>query len=125
MIVYIIEEWGGSYDTSYTKPLPIGFTSEEKAQDYINELTKDHDFLNSSIELMESIQEVLDNYTPEDDELDTWYDSEDIFIEELKKHMPSVYKTYSKDQLRKLHHFYKYDVYDGLPTYHITEINIQ
>ena len=39
--------------------------------------------------------------------------------------MPSVYKTYSEDQLRKLHHFYKYDVYDGLPTYHITKIDIQ
>ena len=78
MKVYIIEEWGGSYDTRYTKPLSIGFTSEEKAQDYINELTKDYNFLESSIELMESIQEVLDNYIPEDDELNTWYDSEDI-----------------------------------------------
>ena len=131
MKIYVIEENGGSYDTSYTRVLNQGFTTKEFAQEFIDELTKYDKFLEESESLWDSIESTLDETIPEeyweDDngEIEIWSDSFDLFMKYLKEHMPEIYKKKKKKQLKSLYEFYEYgDYIDGTPCYHIEEIEI-
>lgn len=131
MKIYVIEENGGSYDTSYTRVLKQGFTTKEFAQEFVEELTKYDKFLEESESLWNSIESNLDETIPEeyweDDnyEIEIWSDSFDLFMKYLKERMPEIHKSYSEKQLKSLYEFYEYgDYVDGTPCYHIEEIEI-
>jgi hypothetical protein len=131
MKIYVIEERGGSYDTSYTIVLKQGFTTKEFAQEFIDELTEYDKFLEESGSLWNYIEDTLDKTIPEeywednDNEIEIWSDSFDIFIKHLKEYMPEIHKSYSEKQLKALYEFYEFgDYIDGTPYYHIKEIEI-
>lgn len=131
MKIYVIEENGGSYDTSYTRVLKQGFTTKEFAQEFVDELTKYDKFLEDSESLYDAISYTLDKTIPEeyweddDTKIEIWSDSFELFINALKENMPEIYKSYPEEQLKSLYEFYEYGNYiDGTPYYHIEEIEI-
>ena len=104
MEIFVIISDSGEYDTRYTRVLPKAYYNFSDAEEKVKELKYKYDFIDkfdtSEIDL--ALNESIPDSYYDDDNAECCWDNFDIFLLEMEKLFPEIYKSEKKEDLKIL-----------------------